>query len=92
MRTCLYILPFKPPFSVALLLAKYFLAMAILNIMSLFLDMLYIKNLRLFDTNKIDFTSRFRAFHNLPKCLLPWASKYLNNFARIAHKMSQQGL
>ena len=53
----------------------------------------HLKNkLRLSDSDQIDYTSRFRAFHSLPKNLHLLERKSLNNFFGIAHIISQRGL
>ena len=50
------------------------------------------KKLKILDTNKIDFISRFKAFISLHKHLHLWESKYLSNFSGTAHMMAQQSL
>ena len=50
------------------------------------------KKLRLLDFNQINFASRFRAFHSLPRYAHLWASKSLNILSGIAHRIVQQGL
>ena len=59
---------------------------------SIFRATVYLKKkLRISETNQIDFTSRFRAFHPLPNHLRTWESTFLGNFSGTVQGMAQQG-